>query len=101
MKYVKVPISGYGIVLTICTPGSVDRKELYEVSISNYHACSYSNFKFMKARANWKRKWMPYKHLYFVLQEHFLCIEEDIFIHCFGWTPNEVILLLGTTTWCK
>ena len=45
MKYVKVPTLGFGVVMTICTSGSVDRKELYEVLISNYPACSYPNFK--------------------------------------------------------
>ena len=70
MKYVKVPILGYGIVLTICTLRSMERKELYEVMISNYPSCSCPNFKFMKARTYPKRKWMPCKHLYFVLQEH-------------------------------
>ena len=67
MKYVKVPSPGYGLVLILCTLGSVERKELYEVSILNYPSCSCLDFKFMKARANWKRKWMPYKHLYFVI----------------------------------
>ena len=95
MKFVKVPSPSYGIVLTLCTPGSVERKELYEVSISNYPSCSCPDFKFMKARANRKRKWMPCKHLYFVLLEHFSCTKEDVFIHSPGWTPNEVKLLVG------
>ena len=56
MKYVKVPTLGYGVVLTICTPELVDRKEMYEVSILNYHACSCHDFKFMKAQTNRKRK---------------------------------------------
>ena len=59
MKFVKVPSPGYGIVLTLCTPGSMERKELYEVSISNYLSCSCPDFNFMKARANRKQKWMP------------------------------------------
>ena len=33
LKYVKVPSPGYGAVLTVITPGSLDKKELYEVSI--------------------------------------------------------------------
>ena len=56
MKYMKVPVSGYGVVITICTPGSLNRKELYEVSISDYPSCSCPDFKFMKIRANRKRK---------------------------------------------
>ena len=95
MKYVKVPSPGYGIVLTLCTLRSVERKQLYEVSISNYPSCSCTDFKFMKAKTNRKHKWMPCKHLCFVLQE------EDVFIHCLGWTPNKVKQLLDKASWCK
>ena len=98
LKYVKVPAPEYGVVITIYTPGSLDRKELYEVSISDYPLCSCPNFKFMKVRANRKRKWMPCKHLYFLLQQHFSCTKEDVFIHCPRWTPNKVKLLLGRAT---
>ena len=91
MKYVKVPVPVYGVVITIYTLGSLDRKELYEVSISNYPSYSCPDFKFMKVRANRKR--MPCMHLYFVLQQHFSYTKEDVFIHCPGWTPNEVKLL--------
>ena len=54
----KVPSLEYGVVMTICTPGSVERKELYEISISDYPSCSCPDFKFKKARANQKRKWL-------------------------------------------
>ena len=101
MKYVKVPVPRYGVVITICTLGSLNRKELYEISISDYPSCSCPDFKFMKVRANRKQKWMPCKHLYFVLQQHFSCTEGDVFIHCPGWTPNEVKLLVGRATWLK
>ena len=47
LKYVKVPSPGYGAVLTIITPGSLDKKELYEVSILNFPACTCKSFKFM------------------------------------------------------
>ena len=99
LKYVKVQAPGYGVVITICTPGSLDRKELNEVSILDYPSCSCPDFKFMKVRANRKRKWMPCKHLYFLLQQHFSWTEEDVFIHCPGWTLNKVKLLLGRATW--
>ena len=97
LKYVRVPAPGYGIVLTILTLGSLDRKELYEVLISNFPFCSCKDFKYMSTWAfgNKKHKWMSCKHLYFLLQKHFSCIHEDVFIHCLGWIPNEVKLLIG------
>ena len=103
LKYMKVPSPRYGAVLTVITPGSLDKKKLHEVSISNFPACTCNSFKFMCTRAlgNKKHKWMPCKHLYFLLQEHFSCTEEDVFIHCLGWTPNEVKLLLCRATWLK
>ena len=99
LKYVRVPSPGYGVILTVCTPNSVDQKTLYEVCISDYPSCSCPNFKFMKSRANRRRKWLPCKHLYFVLQEHFSCTKEDVFVHCPGWSPNEVKLLLDRAEW--
>ena len=98
VKYIMVPSPEYGVVLTICTSGSFEKKELYEVSISDFPACSCPCFKFMKVRANWKRKWMLCKHLYFLLQIHFLCTKDNVFIHCPRWTPNEVRLVLGRAT---
>ena len=56
LKYVKVPSPGYGMVLTIYTPNSLDCKSFYDVCISNYPPCSYRDFKFMKSRENRRRK---------------------------------------------
>ena len=78
LKYVRVPSPGYGVILTVCTSNSMDQKTLYEVCISDYPSCSCPDFKFMKSRANCRRKWLPCKHLYFVLQEHFSCTKEDV-----------------------
>ena len=103
VKYMKVSGPGYEVVITIITLGSLDKKELYEVSISNFLRCSYKNFKFMSTRAlgNKKHKWMPCKHLNFLLQELFSCTEEDVFIHCPGWSLNEAKLVLGRASWLK
>ena len=101
LKYVKVPTPEYGVVLTICTPNSLDRKSLYDVCISDYPSCSCSDFKFMKSRANQRRKWLPCKHLYFLLQEHFGCSKDDAFVHCPGWTRNEVKLVIDRVDWMK
>ena len=99
LKYVRVLSPGYGVILTVCTPNSVDQKTLYEVCISDYPSYLCLDFKFMKSRENRRRKWLPCKHLYFVLQEHFAYTKEDVFVHCPGWTPNEVKLLLDRAEW--
>ena len=41
---------------------------------------------------------MPCKHSYYLLQEHFSCTEDDVFIHFPGWTPNEVKSIFGRAT---
>ena len=92
LKYVKVPTPRYEVVLTICTLNSLDLKSLYKDCISDYPSCSCPDFNFMKSKANRRRKWLPCKHLYFLLQEHFGCTKDDVFLHCPGWTCNEVKL---------
>ena len=101
LKYVKVPTPRYGVVLTIYMPNSLDCKSLYNVCISNYPSCSCPDFKFMKSRANRRCKWLPCKHLYFLLQEHFGCSKDYAFVHCPGWTHNEVKLVLDRAEWMK
>ena len=89
LKFFSVLHPGYGpMVLTVCTSGSFNKREVYEVSISNFPSCSSPDLKFMKVRANRKWKLMPCKHLYYLLQEHFSCTKDDVFIHCLRWTPN-------------
>ena len=103
LKYVRIPSLGYGLVLTIITRRSLNKKDLYKVSILNFPTCSCKNFKFISACSlgNKKHKWILCKHLYSLLQEYFSCTEEDVFIHCPGWTPNEVKLLLVRAKWLK
>ena len=96
LKYVRVPSP-------IITRGSLDRKELYEVLISNFPTCNYKHAKFMSTRSfgNKKHKRMQCKLLYFLLHEFFCCTEKDVFIHCPRWTSNEVKLLIGRAKWLK
>ena len=103
LKYVRVPSPRYGLMFAIMTRGSLDKKEMYEVSISNFLTCNYKHFKFISTHSvrNKKQKWMSYKHLYSLLQEFFCCTKEDVFIHCPRCTPNEVKLLLGRAKWLK
>ena len=97
LKSMKVPKPGYGIVFTVITLGSISKKVLYEVSISDFPACTCRGFWYMCASAlgNPSKKWILYKHLYFILQNRMCCTVGDTFIYCPGWTPNEVRLLMG------
>ena len=97
LKSMKVPKPGYGIVFTVITLGSISKKVLYEVSISDFPACTCRGFRYMCAYAlgNPSKKWILCKHLYFILQNRMYCTVGDTFIHCPNWTPNEVRLLMG------
>ena len=50
LKYVKVSSLRYEVILTICTPNSLDQKSFYEVSILNYPLHFCLDFKFMKSK---------------------------------------------------
>ena len=97
LKSMKVPEPGYGIVFTVITTGSISMKVLKEVSISNFPAYTCRGFRYMCASAlgNPSKKWILYKHLYFILQNRMCCTVGDTFIHCPGWTPNDMWLLMG------
>ena len=92
-----VPEPGVGVVFTVITPGSISKKELYEVTISNFPSCTCRGFRYMCASAldNPLKKWILYKHLYFILQIRMYCTIDDSFIHCPSWTANKVRLLMG------
>ena len=97
LKSMKVPEPGYGIVFTVIIPGSISKKVLYEVSISDFPAYTCRGFRYMCASAlgNPSKKWILCKHLYFILQNRMCCTVANTFIHCPGWTPNEVRHLMG------
>ena len=86
----------YGVVFTLHTPSSI-LKELYEVTVSNFPACTYRGFRYMctSALGNPTKKWILCKHLYFILQNRMFYTVNDAFIHCPGWTTNEVRLLMS------
>ena len=92
LKSLKVPEPGLGVIFLVITPGSIAKKECYEVTISTFPACTCKGFRYMCSFAlgNPSKKWILYKHLYFVLQTQMLCTPNDAFIHCPGWTLNEV-----------
>ena len=96
-KSMVVPKPSYGVVFTIHTFGSILKKELYEVTISDFLACTCRGFHYMciSAFGNLTKKWILCKHLYFILQNRMFCIVDDAFIHCPSWTFNEVRLLMS------
>ena len=96
LKSMMVPEPGLRVVLTIITPGSISKKGLYEVTISNFPSCTCRGFWYMCASAlgNPSKKWILCKHLYFILQIRMYCTADDSFIHCPSWTANEVRLLM-------
>ena len=51
LKSIMVPEPGYGVVFTIITPGSILRKKLYEVIISDFPSCTCKGFRYMCASA--------------------------------------------------
>jgi hypothetical protein len=69
LRYQKVPSLGYGIVYTVHTAGSIAKQQLYEVTVGDFPACTCIDFISMKASAlgNSKKKWICYKHIYFIL----------------------------------
>ena len=97
LKSMLVPEPGYGVVFTLHTPGSILKKELYEVTVSNFPACTCRGFRYMctSALGNPTKKWILCKLLYFILQNRMFCTVDDVFIHCPGWTTNEVRLLMS------
>jgi hypothetical protein len=68
VKFLKVPSPGYGIVYIVHTPGSVAKQQLYKVTISDFLACKCLDFICMKSYAlgNNQKKWIYYKHIYFI-----------------------------------
>ena len=96
LKSMLIPKPNFGVVFTVIIPGSI-LKELYEVIVSAYSACTCKGFWYMCASTfgNPSKKWILCKHLYFVLQNCMFCTVDDAFIHCPRWTLNKVRLLVG------
>ena len=96
LKSLKDPEPRLGVVFWVITPGSI-LKECYEVMISAFLACTCKGFWYMCSYAlgNSSKKWILCKHLYFILQMQMFCTPDDAFIHCPGWTLNEVRQLMG------
>ena len=83
-NFTMVPEPGYGIIFTVETPRSIENQEVYQVTLSNFPACTCLGFVSMKgvALGNRRKKWILYKHLYYVLQKSCLVTSFNKFIHC-------------------
>jgi len=67
----------------------------YEVTIGNF--LTFICFDFVTILlGSWgrQRKWVPCKHIYYVLQHVMFCGEFEIFIHFPTWSCNEFCCLL-------
>ena len=97
LKSMMVPEPCYGVVFTLHILGSILKKELYEVTISDFPACTCIGFRYMctSTLGNPTKRWVLCKHLYFILQNRMFCTIDDAFIHCPGWIVNEVWLLMS------
>ena len=87
---------GYGIVYTIEIRRSIEKQKVYQVILSNFPACTCVEFVSMKEASlkNGRKKWILYKHLYFILQKCCLMTSFDKFIHCPMWTFNQMKTIL-------
>ena len=97
LKYLKVLELDLEVIFSVITPRSISKKEYYEVTISTFSAYTCKSFQYICGYAleNPFKKWILCKHLYFILQTQMFCTLEDTFVHCPGWTLNEVRQLIG------
>jgi hypothetical protein len=79
---------------TICLVLLQNRRQ-YEATIKKNWTCICLGFVNVVANLfdQW-RKWVPYKHLYYELQDVMFCGEFEIFLHFPTWSCDEVCHLL-------
>ena len=96
LNFIMVPACGYGIVFIVRTFGSIENQKVYQLTLSNFPACTCLGFVSMKGAplGNGRKKWILCKHLYFVLQRQCLVTLFNKFIHYPVWTMNQVKTIL-------
>ena len=59
-NFTMVPEPGYGVIFTVETPRSIENQEVYQVTLSNFPACTCLGFVSMKGAAlgNGRKKWI-------------------------------------------
>ncbi len=85
---------GYGWFNNILSSAPTKRRQ-YEITIENFWTCICLGFVSVVASllGQW-RKWVPYKHLLYDLQDLMFCGEFEIFIHFPTWSCDEICHLL-------
>jgi hypothetical protein len=69
----EVPPPIYGWIYKILF-GQNPNKKQYEIIIGNFLACTCLDFvTMMSSLLGWRGKWVPYKHMYYVLQHVMFC----------------------------
>jgi hypothetical protein len=73
------------------------KRQLYKVTIGDLSICTCIDFVSMKASAlgNGKKKWIYYKHLYFILQQFLGATIKNKFVYCPTWTFSKAKMLLN------
>jgi hypothetical protein len=90
----EVPLLKYGWIYKIMS-GQNPNKKQYEVTIRNFLACTCLDFVAMiYSSLGWRRKWVPYKHMYYVLHHVIFCVQLENFIHFPTWSYDEIHCLL-------
>jgi hypothetical protein len=85
---------GYGQIYKILCD-EISNKRQYEVTIGNFLACICMDFVTMVSCSLGKcGKWVPSKHMYYVLQHVMFCGRFESFIHFLTWNCDEVCHLL-------
>ncbi len=89
-----VPLPRYGWIYKIMSGHNLNKKQ-YEVIIRNILAYTCLDFVSMISNLlGWRRKWVPYKHMYYVLQHVMFCGQFKSFIYFPTWSCDEVGQLL-------
>jgi hypothetical protein len=90
----EVPLFGYGWIYKILSSQNPNKRQ-YEVTMGNFLTCICLDFVTMtfNSLSRW-RKWVPCKHMYYVLQHVMFCGEFEDFIHFPTWSCDEVLHLL-------
>jgi hypothetical protein len=90
----KVPPPRYGQVYKILSSQNPNKKQ-YELTIGSFLTYTCLDFVAMiSSLLGWWRRWVPCKHMYYVLQHVMFCQQFESFIHFPTWNCDEVCCLL-------